>query len=120
MPDGFEQAAVVEPIHPFERGEFDGLEIAPGAGASDDLGFEETVDRLGESVVVTIPDAADRGLDARFDKALGVFDRDVLHAAVAVVDETTLDGAAIVDRLLQGVENESRVGRACDPPADAC
>lgn len=50
MPDGFEQAAVVEPVHPFERGELDGLEVAPRAGASDHLGLEETVDGLGEGV----------------------------------------------------------------------
>ena len=55
MPDGFEQAAVVEPIDPFERGVLDGFEIAPGAGASDHLGFEEAVDRLGKGVVVAIP-----------------------------------------------------------------
>jgi hypothetical protein len=42
-----EQAAVVEPVDPFERGVFDRLEAAPGAAAVDDLGLEEAVDRLG-------------------------------------------------------------------------
>ncbi len=32
-------------------------------------------------------DAADRRLDTGFRQALGVFDRDVLHAAVGVMDE---------------------------------
>jgi DNA-binding Xre family transcriptional regulator len=44
MPDGFEQTAVVAPIHPFERGELDGFEIAPGAGPSDDLGLRARLD----------------------------------------------------------------------------
>lgn len=35
---------VVEPIHPFEGGIFDCLEIAPWPAAVDDLGLEETVD----------------------------------------------------------------------------
>src|ERR1700690_2256919 len=44
----------------------------------DDLGFVETVDGFGESVVVAVADAAYGRLDARFRQALGVFDRDVL------------------------------------------
>ena len=38
--DRFEQAAVVEPIDPFEGGERDGLEGAPWAAPMDYLGFE--------------------------------------------------------------------------------
>lgn len=38
----------------------------------DDLGLVEAVDGLGESVVLGISDAADGGLNPRFDKALGV------------------------------------------------
>src|ERR1700704_5022214 len=44
----------------------------------DDLGLVETVDRLGESIVITVADAAHRRLDARLHQPLGVLDRDVL------------------------------------------
>ena len=44
----------------------------------DDLGLVEAVDRLGESVVVAVADAANRRLDARLRQPLGVLDRDVL------------------------------------------
>src|SRR5262245_53550807 len=44
----------------------------------DDLGFVESVDGLGQSIVVAIAHAAYRGLDAGLRQALGVFDRDVL------------------------------------------
>jgi hypothetical protein len=44
----------------------------------DDLGFVEAVDRLGESVVIGVADAANGWLDAGLGQALGVFDRDVL------------------------------------------
>jgi hypothetical protein len=64
--DGLQQAAVVEPVDPFQRRVFDGLEAAPWAAAVDDLGLEEPVDRLGQGVVIAVADAADGGLDARF------------------------------------------------------
>jgi anionic cell wall polymer biosynthesis LytR-Cps2A-Psr (LCP) family protein len=51
----------------------------------DDLGFVEAIDRLGEGVVVRVADTADRGLEARFGKALGVADRDVLDAPDALL-----------------------------------
>jgi hypothetical protein len=44
----------------------------------DDLGLVETVDRLGESIVITVADAAHRRLDARLHQPLGILDRDVL------------------------------------------
>jgi hypothetical protein len=41
-----------------------------------------------------------------------------LHAAITVVNEAAFpDGATIVKRLLQGVENEAGIGRAGHPPA---
>src|SRR3984885_6572940 len=39
----------------------------------DDLGFVETVDGFGESIVVAVADAAYRRLDTRFRQALGVY-----------------------------------------------
>jgi hypothetical protein len=44
----------------------------------DHLGLVETVDGLGESVVIGISDTADRRFDAGFSQTFSVFDRDVL------------------------------------------
>ena len=76
--DGLEEAAVVEPIDPFEGGEFHCFGVAPGSAPVDHLGLEQAVDRLGQGVVIAVADAADRGLDPRFGEALSVADRDVL------------------------------------------
>jgi len=53
----------------------------------DDLGLVEAIDRFREGIVVTIADAADRRLDACFREPLGILDRDVLAASVAVMHE---------------------------------
>lgn len=45
--DPFEDAAVVEPIDPFECGVFDRLERTPGSARVDDFGFEQADDRFG-------------------------------------------------------------------------
>ena len=52
--DGFEQAAVVEPIDPLQGGELHGLEAAPRPASADDFGLVEAVDRLGERVEAPI------------------------------------------------------------------
>jgi len=44
----------------------------------DHFGLVKATNRLGQSVVIVVADTADRGLDARFGKAFGVLDRDVL------------------------------------------
>ena len=67
-----ERATRIEPVHPFQRGVFHGLEAAPQATALDELGLEQAVDRLGQRVVSAVAGAADRGLDARLRLALGV------------------------------------------------
>ena len=69
---------MVEPIDPFEGGELDRLDAAPGAAPADHLGLEQADDRLGESIVVAVADAADGRLDAGGGQALGVADREVL------------------------------------------
>ena len=47
----------------------------------------ESVDRLGQRVVVAVALTADRGLDAGLGQSLAVADRDVLGPAIRVVDE---------------------------------
>ena len=75
-----------------------------------DLGLVETVDRLGESIVITVADAAHRRLDARLHQPLSVLDRDVLAAAVAVMYEpAAMGGPPIMEGLLQRIEHEARM-----------
>ena len=52
--DRFEQAPVVEPVHPFQGGEFDSLQAAPWSTAADHFGLVEAVDRLGQGIIVTL------------------------------------------------------------------
>jgi hypothetical protein len=64
-----------EPAHPFEGGELHHLGAAPWAAPADHFGLEQADDRLSESIVAGIADAADGGLDAGFGQPLGVADR---------------------------------------------
>ena len=69
---------MVEPVHPFEGGELDGLEAAPWTGTTDDLGLEQADHRLGEGVVIGVPDAAHGGRDAGLAETLAVANGQVL------------------------------------------
>ena len=82
--DGLQQPSIVEPIHPFQRRELDGLERAPWSTLVDHLGLVETVNRFAESIVVAVADATDRRLDAGLRQALGVSNADVLAASDAL------------------------------------
>ena len=70
--DGLQKPAVVEPVHPLQGGEFNRFERAPRPTPPDHLRLVEAVDRLRESVVVGIPDAADGRLNACFGETFGV------------------------------------------------
>lgn len=78
--DRLEQAAMVEPVDPFQRCELDSLEAAPGAAAMDDLGLEQTDHGLGQGIVIAVANAANRRLDTGFGQAFSVLDRHVLAA----------------------------------------
>ena len=54
--------------------------------AIDDLGLEQADHCSGERVVVRISHTADRRLDAGLGEPLAVFDRDVLDAAIGMMD----------------------------------
>lgn len=117
--DRFGQATIVEPVDPFEGGEFHRLGTAPRAAPADRLGLEQAVDGLGGRVVVAASDAAGGRFDPSFKQALPVTDREALHAAVAVVHEAALAGRAAVARhLLERVQHKVRTRRARRPPAD--
>lgn len=115
----FEQSLVVEPVDRFQRGELRGFQVSLRAAPPDDLGFVEPVDGFCEGIVVAVADAANGVLDTGLGEPLRVATRDVLHAAIAVVNETgRMHGTAMLDSLLQSVENEVCPRREGDPPAD--
>ena len=62
--EGTEQAVVVEPPHPSERGECDIFDPGPGTSGVDELSLVEPADRLSQGIVVTVLSAADGRLDA--------------------------------------------------------
>ena len=85
----------------------------------DQLGFVKAIDGLGERVVVTIADAANGRLNAGFGQAFGVFDRDILAAAITMVDEAApMSRPALIQSLLKSIEHKTGMGGAADPPAD--
>jgi len=117
--DGLQQPAMVEPVDPFEGRVFHRFERSPGSTAMDDLGLVEAVDRLGQSVVVAVADAANRGLDPGFGEALGVLYGHVLRAPIAMMVEAAPMGRpAIVKRLFQGIEDEAGMRSPAGPPTD--
>ena len=72
--------------------------------------LEQTVDRLGERVVVAVANAADRRHEAGVGQSRRVLEREVLHATIGVVHEAAAgDRFAIMDGLLQRIENETRM-----------
>ena len=78
--DRLKEAAVVEPVDLFEGRTPDGFQGPPRSAPMDHLGFVQPVDRLGEGVVVGIPDTAHRRHHAGLGEALGFADRKGLAA----------------------------------------
>src|SRR6185437_10932118 len=73
-----EQALMVVPCDPLERRELDVLERLPRPAPPDLFRLEQSDHRLGQSVIVRIPHAAHRSLDARLRQPFGVPDRQIL------------------------------------------
>ena len=64
-------------------------------------------------------DAFRQGLDAGLGEALRIFDRDILGATIAVMDETAaVRRPSVMKSLLQSVQDEVGVGRSASSPAD--
>ena len=61
---------VVEPVDVGERRPLDVLGTLPGTLVIDQLGLVETVEALGEGVVIGVTLAANRRLDARVDQSM--------------------------------------------------
>jgi hypothetical protein len=110
---------VVEPVDPLQPGELDSFERSPWSSPMDDLGLVKVIDRLGQSVVIAVADTPDRWLDSGFGEAFAVLYGDVLRATVTVMDKTAaLLWSAIVQSLLQGIEDETGMRRPADSPAN--
>src|SRR5262249_29159595 len=117
--DWFEPATVIEPVHPLKRREFDGFEMPPRPCALNHLRLEQTDDRFSERVIVRVPATADRGRDARIAESIGVAHRQILRPPIAVMHEAGgRRAASVVDRLLEGIEDEVGRQRRGDAPAD--
>src|SRR5262245_66216887 len=82
-----------------------------------DLGLEQSDDRLSESIVVRVADAADRRLDAGRRQALSVTNREILAAPVAMMNHAFRIGTS-PQRLLKRIQDQIRMHRAGDTPAD--
>ncbi len=72
--DGLEKPSVIEPVDPFQGGDFHGLHAAPRTAPVDEFGLVEAVDRLGQGIVVAVTDAAYRWLDPGLGQTLGIAD----------------------------------------------
>ena len=71
VPNGFKQAMVVEPRCPFERGELHCFLYFPEQRtAIDSLGLVESIDGLGQGVVVAVVFAAYRRIETDFSTTL--------------------------------------------------
>lgn len=65
-----------------------------------------------QSVVVAVPDAADRGLDRGLSKAFGVLDRHVLRPAITMTNQATaMSRSAVVERSPQRFQRLYDVSR---------
>jgi len=90
----------------------------PEADEVDNLGLEQADDAFGQGVVIAVANAADRGVDPRFDEPPGIAGRQVLAAPVGMMDQSAPPGwTALTDGLVQGIESKTR-GHRGDPPTN--
>lgn len=64
-------ASVVEPVHPFQRGDFDMLGRSPRPAGFDQLGLLRAADRLRQGVVVARSGSPDRCIDSDLNEPVG-------------------------------------------------
>src|ERR1022692_4981109 len=83
--DWLQQPTVIEPVDPFERRVFHGLEVPPRTAPVNKLGLVRSNDRLGKCVVVRIAHAAYRRLDSRFGQPPGEANRQKLATAIPLL-----------------------------------
>ena len=117
----FVNSTVVEPIDVLECLPFDVLNVAPWSLAMDEFGLVETIEALGQRIIVTVALGPDRRDDLLLTESLGVANTEVLTASVIVMDQSReSEIVARVDRHLECVQGEvtaQRRGRL--PPHNA-
>jgi hypothetical protein len=86
----FVEAAMVEPVDPFQSGDFHVPDGAPRALGFDQFDLVQAVDRLGEGVVVAIPGGTDRGVNAGVEEPFCERDRCVLRAPIVAKPKSDL------------------------------
>ena len=84
--DRLQYSSVVKPVHPFQGCVLDFINCLPRAALANNFGLVKPIDRFSQCVVVGVADTANRRFDTRLGQFLGVVDRQVLAAAVTVVD----------------------------------
>ena len=88
VPDGSEQAVIVEPVYPAQGRHFHRRSVWPCALAPDNLGLVEAVDRLGQGVVVACRDPAPvlKFVEQPLDQVAPFVFGAVVRSGVATVD----------------------------------
>jgi len=109
---------MIEPSHPFQRRQFDGLARLPGSTTMYQLCLVQTVGSLGQRIVVAVALTATRRLNTGLGQALAVANGNVLRASVTVANQGVITlWLAGVQRLFQGIQDEVGSHRTDDAPA---
>jgi hypothetical protein len=95
----------------------DYVNVPPPAAGSHDLRLEQSDDSLRERVVIGAAGAADPSLRINLGKPIRVSDRQVLAAAIAMVDRA-LRHLSCPKRLLERIENQTGRHEAGNPPGN--
>ena len=85
------------PVDPFQRFPLDLADGRPGSEDLDDLGLERADEAFGERIVPGMPDAAGRDVDPGLGQPLGVSDRQIVTAAVRVMDQLNRSPMGLLD-----------------------
>ena len=115
------EALRVVPVHPAERRELEILDRLPwpcACGSADEFGLVVAVHRLGQGVVVAVPDGSNRRRGADFREAFAVANGGELRPRIAVTSQAGVVVASGPAGHLDRVEDHlgSHVRR--DPPPD--
>src|SRR5690606_15725840 len=72
-----------------------------------------------QSVLITVADAADPGLDPGLGKSFGVLEGHALRPAVAVMNQAAaMNGPATTKRLFQRIQHEAGIRGSAGAPTD--
>src|SRR5690606_14765264 len=118
IPNRLEEAVVIEPPDPVERGKLHVFEASPGPAAVNHLRLEKTDDGFSQRIVVAVALASHRGLDACLGQPPGVANRKVLDPTIAVMHQPLSSLLLpLAAGLFQGIEGEIAAERGRDTPA---